>query len=214
MKILIGIPSCLRDRERQNYTRIWLKDCERFGVDYKFFLGGRQKEPIAKDEIHSDRIDDNYDSLIEKVKWIIQYALDNGYEYLFKCDVDTFANVYRLIKKSGFEKYGWSGSGVSYGGTGYWLSRERMLELLARTTPLGALETEDVWVHRVLQNTCNHRMYSDTRYHSLTNVGPASWNAIITVHQYMDGNKIIRANDRFKDFEKFETQARSITENE
>jgi hypothetical protein len=216
LKVLIGIPSCLRDREREKYPReTWLKDCARFGVDYKFFLGGRQAEPILEDEVLLS-VDDSYDSLIEKMKLVIQYALDNGYDYLFKCDVDTYCHIPRLMN-SGFEKHKWSGFGVNYGGSGYWLNREAMQDVIAHSTPLGALETEDLWVHRVLQNNCKYEMVSDRRYHSLTNEGPAGslpgktrGNSHITVHWYMDGSRIIRAHERFSYFEQHHKNAETI----
>jgi hypothetical protein len=129
MKILVGILACHKRLAHISAQRsTWLKDCQ---VDYKFFFGRGSREPLA-DEIVLD-VDDGYPSLPTKVRLMCRWALDNGYEYLFKCDDDTYVRPERLIS-SGFEQHdyigrvNWNPRRIGYcsGGPGYWLSAKAM----------------------------------------------------------------------------------------
>jgi hypothetical protein len=216
MKILIGILSCERDRQyHQLLLNTWLKDCP---VDYVFILGKNQR-PKLKNEIIVDAPDD-YRSALLKVKRMIEYAVDNQYDYLFKCDVDTYCHVPRLLK-SGFEKYDFSGGGGPYGGSGYWLSHKAMKILLEKNLDWSIPDAEDCWVMRNLKSLGIEAHY-DARYHSLTNEGPSKQNDIIACHWYSERRKlrnggtrhrIIHYEERLKLFPAYYEKAKSIKEN-
>lgn len=76
---------------------------------------------------HDLGVPDDYGHLPEKTRAICKYA--EGFDYLFKCDTDTYASISRLLA-SGFEQYDYSGyvldSGYCSGGAGYWLSQKAM----------------------------------------------------------------------------------------
>lgn len=198
MKVLIGVISCNRDRQNQQQARnTWLKDC----TEYRFILGRSCYEP-TQDELILDAPDD-YRNLVQKVRKTIEYAASNGFDYLFKCDVDTYCHVSRLLS-SGFENHDYVGR---YGGAGYWLSRKAMLALLDTTFP--DFDAEDEVVYRNLESK-GIPSHEDRRYHSKTKEGPTPDNNLITAHWYMDGNKIIKASDRFKLFEQYYAGASGI----
>jgi hypothetical protein len=151
-------------------------------VDYRIVLG-REEENSSPDELILDT-PDNDRTALGKVKHLIQYALDNGYDYLFKCDIDSYVHVPRLLS-SGFEQYDYSGYGGPplYGGSGYWLSRRAMQ--IAQRTKIAELIFEDHWTGRALaaEGILPHQ---DPRYHSLTKEGPSPSNDFISVHWYAD----------------------------
>ena len=176
MRVLIAIMSCERDRVYHNLVRnTWLRDNP---VDYKFFLGN-QEQPTS-DEV-SLGVSDGVNS-IPKIRKIIEYAVQNNYDYLFKCDVDTFVCVPRLLR-SGFEDHDFVGCGGPYGVSGYWLSRKAMTLLYEKGTDVFGIRDEDRWVSQNLKRL-DIDAFQDGRYHSLTNEGPAVDNDIITAHWY------------------------------
>jgi len=184
MKTLIAIPSCQRDCEHHELLRqTWLQKCP---VDYRFFLGNQNKT-IANDELVIDA-PDGYRELIWKIEKIIEYALNSNYDYLFKCDVDTYCHIPRLLK-SGFEQYDWSGYGEPYGGSGYWLSRKAMQALIDNTSYLDVYESEDTHVARILRQQ-GFTPFQDRRYYSSTNEGPSLDNDLITSHWYVEVNAV------------------------
>jgi hypothetical protein len=58
-------------------------------VDLKFFVGGENCPPLKSDEVWVDA-PDTYGLLVYKVREMIRYAFEHGYEYLFLADTDTF----------------------------------------------------------------------------------------------------------------------------
>jgi len=128
MKVLIAIPSCHSLRGNEDSVRnTWIKDIPK-GVDYKFFLGN-PNVPVSADEVCLD-VGDGFNDITQKVKRIFGWAHDHGYDFVFKCDLDTLV-VPALLMKSDFEKYDYSGGRFggrefASGGGGYWLSRKAM----------------------------------------------------------------------------------------
>lgn len=175
-KVLIAIPAChkyaygqhkdsrIGHSDRVTNDRIeairgtWAKDVPAFKayVDFKIFYGRQdpkepQREPLG-DEVFLP-VPDDYDSLPHKVKAIIVYAYQNGYDYLYKGDDDTFVYVDRLMASSfeGHDYLGYSypmrGNYIS-GGPGYWLSRKAMSLLVPIRVEGWA---EDKWVGDTLR---------------------------------------------------------------
>jgi hypothetical protein len=110
-------------------------------------------------------VPDDYFHLVFKVRKMHQWALDNGFEYVYKADTDTYVDLERLMA-SGFEQHdftGWQSSPqhpVVAGGGGYWLSK-RSLQVSA-ASPI-TVWAEDHWI----SNTLCHRgikLFGDTRY--------------------------------------------------
>ena len=141
-------------------------------ADLKFFYGtlplGTDRTPSA-DEVFL-KVADDYEHLPHKVQAIFKYALDNGYDFVFKGDDDTFIYVDRLMA-SGFEHLdytgfvsigatNWDNGGYCSGGSGYWVSKLAMSKIVAAPVDDWA---EDRWVGRVL-GQCGINFVRDARY--------------------------------------------------
>lgn len=204
-RLLIALTSCLHNRQFHDLARgTWLKDQD---VEYRFILGRGNSSP-ARDEIVFD-VSDGIGDLQDKVEAAIRWALENGYDYIFKADIDTFIHVPRLLA-SGFEKSEWSGSG--YGGTGYFLGRKAMEAVVTgEKLRRGA---EDVMIGEKLR-AAGFQLFDDVeRFNARSSTGPALNNSIITVHQYSErnenGTKFIQFKERIDRFLKYFEEAKII----
>jgi hypothetical protein len=153
MRLLIAVVSCAAHLNRNTAV------LETWGTDE------RVKVFTGKDL----EVSDDYEQLPAKVKAVCEFALDNNFDFLFKCDSDTFIFLDRLLA-SGFEQYdysGWTGGiaevseEYASGGAGYWLSR-KAFEIVAKA-PLTKETAEDKWVGRVLYDA-GIIVHRDTRY--------------------------------------------------
>jgi hypothetical protein len=116
------------------------------GADLRFFIG---YPPENSDEIQVDSPDD-LQGLTHKVVEAFKWALDQGYDYAFKADLDCFVRPL-LLMQSGFEAYDWVGGANSFfasGGAGYMLSRKAMQFVV--DFPIATKQEEDVHVARAL----------------------------------------------------------------
>jgi len=117
MKVLIAIESCHKNRHAHEELRnTWVSHMD--FADVRFFLGNPPIDIMAKDEVYLD-VPDDYEGLCYKTFRIIQYADNCGYDYIFKCDTDTFVVPERL-KTCGFENHDYMGlslKGHKYSGT-------------------------------------------------------------------------------------------------
>ena len=221
MKILIGILSCSRDYHcHEDLRNTWLRDVSYFPeVSFKFFMGlGCQS--LSQDEEVLEA-PDYYRGMKLKVKKMLEYAHENKYDFIFKCDADTYCDIPRLIN-SGFHFFDYVGYGgslpngviVPYGGSGYWLSEKSIITLLSKSTDNG-YECEDWWVSRIL-NANGIKPHLDSRYYSLENRSPTIGNELITSHQYSDNSegsqKIIAPEERQSRVYKYREAAKLITE--
>lgn len=125
-------------------------------VDLKFFYGlpkeGYPRKPEA-DEIFLD-CPDGYGSLPLKTVGVCKYAAENGYQFVFKCDTDTWVNVEKLLVElleNNFDYAGYLHGGVCSGGPGYLLSRHAC-NIIAQQGRSPQHWAEDVHVSRVLGN--------------------------------------------------------------
>lgn len=184
MRVLIGVLSCHTNADlRQACRDTWVK---LGAADVRFFLG----RPIVdgqSDEIYLD-VPDDFMSLTLKTRAMIAYALDQGYDYLFKCDDDTFVHIPRLLA-SGFQEHEYVGRAsnkYAMGGAGYWVSRRTMQAVLATTLGHGDDWAEDKHVGRAAQEA-GIRLVNDLRYFSSTTGRrmdfPAPGNDAITAHK-------------------------------
>lgn len=149
-------------------------------ADYKFFMGRPASED--SDVVSLDMPDgpiwlsyrDGPRTLVlnRKTEALVKYAYENGYDYVFKCDDDTYAWPDRLLW-SGFEKYDYSGfvdrhyaRDIGFyhwaqGGSGYWLSRRAMFVIVEHGLHLVA--AEDFAVGQLLARHDIHP-HHDARY--------------------------------------------------
>lgn len=172
MRALVAVASCVRDCQNGYNDAIretWGKDCAPAGLELRFFAGGGVGR-TAQDEVGLD-CPDGYLDLPWKTKAILQWALREGFDFIFKVDTDTFAVPDRLAR-SGFQHTDYTGSfngqigaRVIYqrrcwswasGGSGYWLSRRAAEVIVAEAIgplaicPKLKYPCEDLWVGQVL----------------------------------------------------------------
>lgn len=169
-KTFIAIVSCARDTLNgfnEAIRKTWLQDNS---SDYAFILG-RDATPTKDDEIVVDSPDD-YLSLPQKTHALVNWALKQGYENIFKCDTDTYVKT-KAVLSSDYRRYDYIGyfngpvgrENVVYnqcyawasGGSGYWLSKRAMDELGSTPMeddralcPVLRYPCEDLWVGQVL----------------------------------------------------------------
>src|SRR5579859_2961326 len=179
-KILVAIPTCFKldyetkwehkgnpeygrdmhvsgpNDQTQACRETWVKDFEPFkSITVKFFYGkpsdGFPRQPLP-DEVFLD-VPDGYGSLIEKSVAICKYAVEHDFEYVYKCDTDTWVFAEKLLvemMENAFDYAGYRHANVCSGGPGYFLSRHAA-EIVARNGDQRRHEyAEDVHVSRVL----------------------------------------------------------------
>lgn len=170
---LIAVVSCMRDTQNgfnDAIRQTWLSPPQ--SSNYVFVVGRRAPDSRRKrDELILDCPDD-YKSLpwktYELCRWFMR---ETDYDYLFKCDTDTYVNVDKMLD-SDFRDYDYVGSfngplgkaGVIYnacyawasGGSGYWISRLAAKVLLQNPPEKEALcpklkiPCEDLYVGQIL----------------------------------------------------------------
>ena len=192
LKILLAVETCAKYHSRRvAQRRTWLKHLPD-GLDWKYFVG-KTEQLVNEPDIVRLYCGDGYNDLIQKTRMVIRWAVQGGYDYLFKTDDDTYVDATKLLA-SGFEQHdyvGWSRQRTyAQGGSGYWLSRKAMLKITHDTDPTPETLAEDQHIGAVL---ARHEIYPvhDGRYL----VGPSpkwdGWptrsarNDIITLHKLM-----------------------------
>ena len=201
MKILLAIFSCHQydykfdDQNmkdwfvRPNVDRVsalrdtWLKDVT---CDYKIFKGRRAG--IHDSALHirpSDEVwldaPDGYQHSSRKLKTLVQYALDCGYDYVLKIDDDVFVYWDRLNLNPTADYIGGGPSGFA-AGCAYWLSKQAMQLLVQQ--PCFRWQ-EDYWVGCVME--MNHVPFTkDARYY----IAPTTQK-----NQYISDEALSKPND-------------------
>lgn len=179
-KILVAILACHKNWQHCDYQRItWLKNLK---IDHRFFFGRGAHEFQKEDEVRLD-VPDDYDNLAWKSRGMFEWAVKHDYDFLFKCDDDTYVHPVRLLD-SGFERHDYIGESKTVDGLGkfmaagggYWLSR-KALDILVnspkeqhfkpRHLSLNgpSIWQEDRWVAEVLHAN-GIRPVNDQRYTS------------------------------------------------
>jgi histo-blood group ABO system transferase len=132
-RILIGALSGWKypDR-RQRCQATWMADGKECGVESVFLLGCPtvpQPEMVGQHALACPCPDD-YASLPQRTRSFCRWAIErDDWDYLFKCDDDTYVSIPRLIRydMGGRDYVGaeWQpGAGYGSGGAGYFLSRK------------------------------------------------------------------------------------------
>jgi hypothetical protein len=171
MKLLIAVKSCQADMVRGDHQVIrdtWGKDI--VGADLRFFVGAG--ETSREDEVNLG-CPDEYHALPYKTRAILKWSINNGYDYSFLCDTDTFVipNKLMQVNFTAFDYVGVNGrplgvtfpynakdrNGVDHfishawpwasGGYGYFLSKKAAEYVVVREPDLWA---EDMFVGSVL----------------------------------------------------------------
>lgn len=179
-RILIAVPTCFRldyegkweNRGNPEYGKdmhvsgpndqteacreTWVRDFAPFrNVDVRFFYGrpveNYPREPLL-DEVFLD-CPDGYGNLIDKSVGVCKWAAQRGYEYLYKCDTDTWVYAEKLLvemMENSFDYAGYLHANVCSGGPGYFLSRRAIDVIAQHGSAWRHPYAEDVHVSRVL----------------------------------------------------------------
>jgi hypothetical protein len=161
MKTLISVISCFSLRHwHEAIKSTWHKDIPH-EVDCRFFLGN-QKGFAEKGEVFLN-VGDTLQDLSHKTVATFGWALEYGYDFCLKVDLDTLVNPV-LFSKSGYENYDWIGGQNSFfasGGAGYCLSKKAMKAVVAHLIEPGPAEDVNT-AHALLEKDI--KLHSDSRY--------------------------------------------------
>ena len=197
MKILIAAPTCQEQADRhQACLRTWASTAL---CDVRFYTSEEMGVPPEACMCGTDelglfvRLGQN---LSYRLREMCKWALAQGYDYMFKCDLDTYVWVDRLLA-SGFEQWDYYGFSQDWhvptfasGGAGYWMSRRAMGVLASQAVADMALD--DVWVG-IMMHDAGIVLRHDARYHcELPHVLNKSW---FTVH-YVKNPAVMEAIHR------------------
>jgi hypothetical protein len=162
MKILIAILSCHAMRGHEQSLRdTWIKEIPE-GVDHRFFLGTPNLDYVFSDEVFLS-VGDAFQDVTHKTVAVCAWALAQGYDYLFKCDLDTLVRPLRLLE-SDFKLWDWVGGQNTFfasGGAGYTLSRRAMRAIVDHPIELGPAEDVNT-AHALLSQGI--ALHADSRF--------------------------------------------------
>jgi hypothetical protein len=143
-----GISGIQKDgkNERQIAVRdTWLKDAAAHpNVDVEFFDGERCGCP------------DDHMHVVHKGMYAYREAHERGYDWVFKCDDDTYVFIDRLVRATGEMPEGAHYAGLGqcdfgWGGVGYWIDRHGLGLMLKESVPDTSQEwREDYWTGQIL----------------------------------------------------------------
>lgn len=164
IRALIAVESCQAHRNRHQPIRdTWFKDvCV---TDKRFFMGPKlDVEYEAAHEVGDEvilPINDSYEALPQKTQAICRWAIDRGFDFVFKSDTDTVFNPWTWWATD-FQYHDYLGGEneddspygriqFASGGAGYWLSK-RAMTIVANADNLKT-NAEDVFVAHVLRES-------------------------------------------------------------
>ena len=177
MKPLIAVITCHKNRIAAHAIReTWAKNSP---IEVKFFFGTGNRSIQFSDEVFLS-VPDTYLGLPEKVKAVTEWAYSRGYDFLLKCDDDSYVVPDRIQFTA--HHAGWwapptlniSGQGPScltgyiHGGAGYILSSHCM-DIL-RQSPITSI-SEDWWVTDTLYKAGIQSENRDTHVYQRRTLG-------------------------------------------
>ena len=111
----------------------------------------RRHQDLLDDEVLLRGVPDDYAHLPQKTIAICKYAQDNGYDFLLKCDDDSYLWIDRLMIEvhSIADFAGHINGGSCSGGCGYWLSKRAIAEVVKN--PIESHWAEDVTVGMIMK---------------------------------------------------------------
>lgn len=171
MKILIAIVNCRSRRDWANAIRnTWLPQVPESRADVRFFVGRGDPQVFPADTIELD-CDDSYQGLPDKIRSIVRWAYENGYDYVMKLDDDVVIRPEALLN-SGFDNHDYSGRFnrspnidspfVVPMGFAYWISRRCMEFIKDYELPVNSNDDE-YWVAKIMHENGVH-LSGDERY--------------------------------------------------
>ena len=214
LKIIVGVltPAEMTQR-RLACSSTWVRRLNASpNVRVVFLVGANaEKARLDGDDLRLPCGDDYY-SLVHKTKEFCRWALTQAFDYLFKCDDDTFVVADRFLE---FDPAGRDYIGVdpvdhinprfASGGAGYWLSR-RAAEVVAdmdveRTISEASINAEDYCVYWVLKD--RFRFDNDQRFQAWNQPHrtPKWSNEIVSVH-YMPPCEMHRLDTYFDELDR------------
>jgi hypothetical protein len=156
---------------------------------------------------------DDYNSLVHKSREFCRWALTQEFDYLFKCDDDTFVVADRFLR---FDPSGRDYIGVdpldhvtprfASGGAGYWLSRAAVECVAAMdlesTVASAGTNGEDYCVYWALRD--RFTFHNDQRFQAWNQPHrlPKSSNEVITAH-YIQPDEMRRLDEYFEELERW-----------
>jgi hypothetical protein len=161
MKILIAVLSCHSLRyyeESLRYTWEYEVPSE---ADFHFFLGKPDGVRVSDEVILP--VEDDFSNLTHKTVAVYRWALEHGYDFVWKFDLDTLVRP-QLLLSSGLEAHNWVGGQNSFfasGGAGYGLSKLAM-EYVVEAGGAPGFE-EDVHIARILLGK-GLQLHNDERF--------------------------------------------------
>ena len=140
LKIIVFITSCEKCRNTRliDCKNTWVNHLKKYNIPYYFVIGKprMKKEFMIQDDILYVKCFDTYNHLPDKTRLIIKWFNNNDYDYLLKCDDDSFLYVNNLYnyelnadyigKELKTEK---SNNEPFMAGCGYFLSKKAALYL-------------------------------------------------------------------------------------
>ncbi|PQO43821.1 hypothetical protein [Blastopirellula marina] len=182
-KLLIGVLSAEKYHARRQACRETWANCAAYEqVDLVFLIGDPQASlPYREADVLYCPCPDSYESLPQKTRWFCLWALASSpFDFLFKCDDDTYVAVERLLAILPSADYvGHDIGGYASGGAGYLLSREAAMTVAGRMT--AATGAED-WLASQALFCAKIPFVADSRFHAWNNRVPQTDNDQITTH--------------------------------
>jgi hypothetical protein len=192
MKILIAITTCeqyRRDGTNDAVRDTWLKSLDRDKANAIFFTGDDSWDTLSHAEVRLD-VPDDYEAVTNKTIESVRWALNRGYEFIFRTYPDVYIRPERLIDALmpdkayvGYPMMGANGVPYASGGAGYWLRAAEAAYLLDTMVPYDW--AEDRWVGNVMHE--HHvTLWGDGRYSPIA-YAPLKRNQQITSHMSRPG---------------------------
>lgn len=213
-KILVAIVGCQAHYDRMHAQRnTWMaptnmmySDGKSYQFDVRFFVGGMGVDASLDAVIGLD-VGDGYCDLPEKVRAIFQWALDNGYDGVFRADTDVYMRLERLTVPRADYAGRVRGPSMNHpapycSGFCYWLSRKAMQAVV--DTPFDCV-AEDCMVGNILHMHDIHPLDMGPYFVVATSGrsvvsspdGPRSGNSIIASCEYKTLGEMQQAHADF-----------------
>ena len=157
MNTLIAITSYEKARQagwHEAIRQTWLKDLDPTKADVAFFVGRNAVGSLASDEVRLD-VGDDYENVTNKVIESTRWALNQGYDMIFRTYPDVYIRPERLLAAMdptkpyvGHGMLAANGQPYASGGASYWLRAKESAYLLDTIVPYDW--AEDRWVGNVM----------------------------------------------------------------
>lgn len=215
MKIIVGVLTQLIETERRlACSDTWVCRLKQsHNVLPVFLVGDKVSQPILNGDVLHLNCRDDYMALAYKTKAFCQWALTQEFDYLFKCDDDTFIATDRFLEYVpmgdyiGVDPCDHINPKFASGGAGYWLSR-RAAQVVANMPIEGICNaygvkpcSEDMVVYHAL-NHADIKFIQDKRFQAWNQPHrhPHAGNEIITCH-YIKPDEMCRMDSKMQDIE-------------